>query len=364
MRIAIISPFQLRLKRGIERANWSLATEFARQGAATDLLVWDHPSRVSWGDIPEGVRVFAVPYVRYYMAHWTILFYLWWLRRQHYDWVIITFASYGEAAALRRTSSIRICILMQYPYPQVPHRYAEFKKSGLVDRCSCCIAVSKYTASGVEKFFGKPCHVIPNGVDVEAFKPSAELRASTRHKLGIPDEAPVIITAAALEERKGVQHVVRAVAALKAHLPTIRYLVLGEGPYRAELETLVAELDAAEQVHLIGSVNNVIPYFASADVGCLLSYGEAFPLTSVEYMAMGLPCIVSQHPPFDEIIEPEFGLVVDEQDSVALQEALYALLTNPERRQLMGQAGRLKAISTYSWQNIAAQYLKLFRSLH
>lgn len=361
MRLAIISPFQLRLKRGIERVNWSLATEFAKQGAATDLFVWGDPKPVSWGRLPDGVQFRTVPYARYYMARWAAPFYWWWLARKHYDWVIVAFAGYGEAAALRRIHSAKVCLIMHYPYQQVPHRYAEFKKSGLAQRADCCVAVSQYAARGAEDFFGKPCHAIPNGVDAEVFKPSASVRAEMRQKRGISAESPVLITTAALEERKGVQHVIRTVAALKAHLPDIQYWVLGEGPYRAELEALITQLDVAEQVRLVGSVDDVIPYLAMADVGCLLSYGEAFGITLVEYMAMQLPCVASQHPPFDEIIQPEYGFMVDEQKPTALQEVLHTLLTNPSQRAAMGQAGRRKALSTYSWQHMAAQYLALFK---
>ncbi len=362
MRLAIISPYQLRLKRGIERVNWSLAAEFAKQGAPTDLFVWGDPKPVSWGDLPDGVRFRKVPYSRYYMARWAVPFYWWWLRQVRYDWVVVAFAGYGEAAALRHSNRQKTCMILHYPYQQVLHRYVEFKATGLAQRAALLVGVSQFTARGAEAFFGKPCHAMPNGVDAEVFKPSDALRAEMRQRLGILPTSPVIITTAALEERKGVQHVIRAVAALKPTMPDLQYWVLGEGPYRQDLERLIGDLQVGDQVHLIGSVNDVVPYLAMADVGCLLSYGEAFGITLVEYMAMQLPCIASQHPPFDEIIQPEYGLMLDEKQPNTLVEALRDLLTDPAKRQKMGQAGRQQAIAVYNWRAIAAQYLAFFRA--
>jgi phosphatidylinositol alpha-1,6-mannosyltransferase len=295
------------------------------------------------------------------MARWAAPFYWWWLRQTHYDWVIVAFAGYGEATALRHSSRQAICVILHYPYQQVPHRYAEFKATGLAARATLLVGVSQFTARGAEAFFGKPCHVIPNGVDAEVFKPSEAMRAEMRQRLGISPTAPVIITTAALEERKGIQHVIRAVAALKPTMPDLRYWVLGNGPYRPDLERLIDNLQVGDQVHLIGSVNDVVPYLAMADVGCLLSYGEAFGIALVEYMTMQLPCIASQHPPFDEMIRPEYGLMLDEKQSDALIEALRDLLTDPAKRLRMGQAGRQQAIARYNWRDIAAQYLALFR---
>lgn len=362
MRIAIISPFQLRLKRGIERANWSLATEFARQGVAVDLFVWGDLKPVSWGEVPERVRLRKVPYFRYYMARWAAPFYLWWLVRNHYDWAITAFAGYGEAMALQCIKNINICMIIHYPYQQVPHRYEEFKTSGLARRAKLLIGVSQFIARGAETYFGKPCHVIPNGVDPDMFKPLEAVRVAMRQKLAIPAAAPVIITVAALEERKGVQHVIRAVAALKPIIPDLQYWVLGEGPYRSELERLIGELRVSDHVRLVGSVDNVVPYLAMADIGCLLSYGEAFGITLIEYMAMGLPCIASQHPPFDEIVQPEYGMLLDEQQHDRLAEVLHDLLSNSAKRQAMGKIGRQRAIEMYSWRAVAQQYLELFRT--
>lgn len=358
-RIAIISPFQLRLSRGVERANWALATEFSRQGNVVDLFVWSSPEGVHWGETPVGVRIREVPASRYFMAHWATLFYRWWLARGHYDWVIVTFAGYGESRALHFSPSSKVCVVLQYPREQVPHRYTEFKSTGLAQRADLVVGVSQHTALGAQAYFGRSCHVIPNGVDTGVFEPSRVLRDQVRQRLRLSPEARVVITLAALEERKGIQHVIRAIARLSETFPDLHYWILGEGAYRPQLEQLIVDLGVCNHVHLEGAVDDVVPYLSMADVGCLISYGEAFGIALVEYMAMELPCIASQHPPFNEIVKPEYGVLIDERHPDALIEVLHNLLLNEEVRHNMGQAGRKKAIEQYSWRRVSEMYLSL-----
>lgn len=359
MRVAILSPFQLRMKRGIERVHWSLAKEFAARGVEVDILSWAHPYPVEWGTPTPGVQVLKVPYIRYFMGHWASLIYRTWLRRKHYDWVIVAFAGYGETAVLQQGMKSQICMILHYPIEQVPHRYREFRDTGLAARAALRIGVSQHTARGAEDFFGRQCRVISNGVDTKLFQPSGVLRTEMRERLGLSAQSPVLVTTAALEERKGIQHVIRSVAALSNLLPDLHYWVLGEGPYRPELERIIRELALVDRVHLPGVVNDVVPYLSMADSGCLISFGEAFPLTPIECMAMALPCITSQHPPFDEIIEPAFGIMVDETHSTALTDTLYDLLTDKLRRVQMGIAGRAHAITHYDWGSISEVYLRL-----
>lgn len=361
MKIAIIHPFQFRLARGIERFTWSLSTALSDRGVQVDLLTWRWPDEVCWGGVPPHVRVRRVPGFRYFMARVCIPFYLKWLLWGHYDWVILFFAGYGEAATLRILSRLRpqrYCIVFHFPREQVPHRYREFERSGLARRADRLIAVSSYVARGVEEQFGRECHVIGNGVDPDIFKPSPSARAQMRQKLGIAESAPVLITLAALEERKGIQHVIEAIPFLLTDFPDLRYWVLGEGAYRLTLEAQIRRLGLEQSVSLFGNVEDVVPYLAAADIGCLLSYGEAFPVTLVEYMAMELPVLVSQHPPFPELVQPSFGVMVDEQDSLQVGGTIHELLSNLERRQAMGRAGRESVLQQYTWEYVAEQYLQ------
>lgn len=365
MRIAILHPFQFRYVRGIERFVWSLGKAFSQENINVDLLTWHWPNPVSWGDIPAQVRIKQMPYYRYFMGQLCIPYYITWLAQEKYDWVILFFAGYGEAKVLevlRRFKHQRYCIVFHYPLGQVPHRYAEFERTGLVRHADCLVGVSEYVARDVEIYFGRDCAVISNGVDPSIFSPSPETRASVRQQLGIEANTPILISLTALEERKGVQWVIRAISYLLPEFPNLQYWVLGEGDYRRSLETEIQKLQLEQHIHLFGRSDNVIPYLAAADVGILLSYGEAFGIAVIEYMAMALPVVTSEHPPFDELIQPAWGYMVEKKNSEIVATKLRSLLSNPNRCQVMGQAGRQEVLHRYIWAKVADDYLHLLSS--
>jgi phosphatidylinositol alpha-1,6-mannosyltransferase len=358
----MLSPFQLRLRRGIERYAWSLAQEMALRDVEVDLLTWNWPRPVSWGALHPRVRVRRMPYTRYFMARAAVVHYVYWLLRRRYDWVMLFFAGYGEAEAMRVLRALRpqrYCVVFHFPYEQAPHRYREFERDELAQRANQRIAVSHSVARDVETQFGGPCAVIGNGVDPRVFQPSTEMRTAMRQKLGLKPDAPMLITAAALEERKGVQCVIRALPLLVNEFPDLCYVVLGEGSYRAQLRAEIEQRGLACHVRLMGNTNDVVSYLAAADVGCLLSYGEAFPISLIELMAMELPVLTSRHAPFAELMKLDWGRMVDEQDTKAVAGELRSLLLNTDSRHSMGKAGRQHVLQCHTWRQVADSYLQL-----
>jgi glycosyltransferase involved in cell wall biosynthesis len=365
MKLAILHPFQFRYARGIERFTWSLASALAARGDQIDLLTWRWPQPIRWGSEVRGVRTRQVPDLRYFRERVAVPFYATWLLRGGYDHALLYFGGYGEAEALRLVRAVRnvpYSVVLHFPREQVPHRYEELKRLGLAAHAAHLIAVSDFVARGAEPFFQRPCVVIENGVDVEQFAPSAERRTAARAQLGLNDDAPVLVTLAALEERKGVQWVLRALPTVLARFPNARYYVLGEGAYRGALEAEIAALGLGAHAQLVGSVSDVLPYLAAADVGCLLSYGEAFGITLLEYMAMALPVLTSKHPPFDDLVHADWGVAVDEQDTPGVAAQIIALLEDSALRARLGAAGRQRAAERYAWPQVAARYSQLVQN--
>jgi glycosyltransferase involved in cell wall biosynthesis len=360
MKIVIIHPFLFRLARGIERFVVSLSAKLAETGHEIHILTWTWPRPVSWTGLPGSVLITRMPYLRYFAAPIAAAFYVLVIALRRPDRVMVFFAGYGEAptlAVLRIFRRQKYCVVFHFPVEEVPHRYREFARYGLVQRADHLIAVSQHVAAGVRRCFGRECVVIPNGVDVSLFHPGGPARQVIRSELGIGEHWPVLITLAALEERKGVQWLIGALPSLLSEFPDIRYLVLGEGAYRQVLQDQVDRLGLGDHVRLLGVRENAADFLASADIGCLLSRGEAMPLTLLEYMAMELPVVTSFHPPFDEFVRPAWGVSAPEVETQPLAQVLSALLRDRELRNRMGKAGRAEVIAHYSWANIAQRYL-------
>lgn len=362
MRVAIIHPFLFRYARGIERFTYNLANALARRDVNVHLLTWhwQNPLRIDVLDPRVRVKIFPTP--RYFAARFMVPFYTWDLLTSQYDFVWIFFAGYGEAEALTLARRQKFGIVFHYPYEQVPHRYREFEKFRLIDRAAQIVSVSRHVADGVREFCRRDSTIIYYGIDSDRFAPNMQARTDVRASLQIALDAPWLISAAALEERKGIQWVLRALPRVLREFPKTRYIVLGDGPHRAALEQLRQELNVAASVDLIGAQENIVPWFQAADLSLILARGEASSLSALESLACGTPVIASCHPPFDELIESSYGIQADEEDSQAVAEAILGLLRDPARRHAMSEAGRARVVADFSWDRAAEIYLQLARS--
>jgi glycosyltransferase involved in cell wall biosynthesis len=361
-RWAFIHPFQLRLQRGIEVYLWNLVSALGKQGIVVDILTWAGPL-----DVPDcvrvsGVRLHRVPSVRYFQAQFAVLYYVYWILKGNYRHILVHFSGYGEGLALRLARficRIQYSIVFHFPRSLVPYRYCEFERWGFLDNATHLIAVGQATANEVEKWAFRSCAVIGHGVDIERFKPSNNLRIKTRRELGIPDEASILISTAALEERKGVHWVIRAMLNVLGERNDTYYLILGNGPYRESLVELVKNLNLQEKILFLGFQRDVAPYLAASDIALLMSYGEASPVSVLEFAACGLPVITSPHEPFAELVHSDWGRRVSEKDSKALSDEIIHLLSSPLLRASMGVAGRAWVAKNHIWYQVANIYIKL-----
>jgi len=358
MRIAIISPFQLRLRRGIECSAGSLAVAFARQAQDVEILCWAGSLVPDQRLQASGVRYSIMPVKRYFQAYWAVLFYALHIIRTKPDVVIIFFADYGEALALALTRRLYrpvVIFSVGYPLELVPHRFKAFKAWQLGEHLDGIVVKAPHMARAIGEFFGRPAIYIPNGVDTDYFRPADNLsRMSENFQL---------ITVAAIERRKGFEVVLSALPGVLEQQQNIQYTIVGDGPDCEWLRKTVADLRLDAHVRLPGAVNDVRPFMREADLFLLPSYGEGMPNAYLEALAMGLPTIVSNDPPYDTIAGPAFSIRVNRSDPNMMENAILSLLRDPHRRKQMGQAARREAETKYNWNSVATEYLKLISTL-
>jgi glycosyltransferase involved in cell wall biosynthesis len=362
MRILFIHPFLYRYARGIERYLLSLAPALAQKGVEVEILTWRWPDPLPITSTNGDVLIRTLPTSRYF-AHWAIVpFYVAHLLTHRYDMVLLHFAGYGEAEAIalaKRLRSFPYGIVFHYPYSEVPHRYREFRRYGLAERATRLIAVSDFVAEEVHAHFGRECAVISHGVDTERFFPDQDAREETRRTLGIPPDCHVLLTMAALEERKGIQWVLRALPEVLRAFPDVVYLVIGEGQYGVELRSLATTLGLDDRVCFLGAQMDVPHYYQVADLSIILSRGEASSLFALESLACQVPVIAAWRRPFDELICPEWGLMVNERDEREVVQAICHLLANRALCRRMGKAGRAHILVHHTWDKVAERYLEV-----
>lgn len=220
------------------------------------------------------------------------------------------------------------------------------------------VSTSWYNANQIEAHFKRSVTIIPNGVDTGLFHP--EPRNPNRRKdWGIPQDAPLVVSIGRLVGWKGLHVIVEALANLKqAH-----YLVVGDGAEKGRLKELARNLGLADRIHFAG----VIPHdrlpeaLSEADLFVQPSIGEeAFGISVVEAMACGLPVLVSRNGGMIEIVvDKETGRLLPPGDVSAWRAALAELLAAPEKRLALGQAGRKRAGSEFTWATNARKLEQL-----
>ena len=200
----------------------------------------------------------------------------------------------------------------------MPNRYDEFEWTGLARDADLVVAVSEHAGRGGAGISMRRVRPWNNCVDPQRFDLGRCSRQAVRCELGVDENAPVLVSVAALEERKGIQP--WPDAPCRGSYRSSRTSNTGfwaKAPIGAALDAGGRPARSGRYVRFLGSRQDVAAVLAGADVGCLLSRGEAFPLAMLEYLAMGLPAVTSRHAPFDSLVRTEWGVTTSETHSTA-----------------------------------------------
>jgi len=216
-----------------------------------------------------------------------------------------------------------------------------------------------------ERFPADKVHVIPNGVDVEQFRPRPARTAALRRELGIPADAPVCGIVAALRPEKNHEMFLHAAAIVRDRLSDARFVIAGDGPMRNRLETLTGRLNLSESVHFLGTRSDVPELLSMFDVFALSSHNEASPVSILEAMATETPVVATRVGSVAESVDHGVtGLLVESGEADRFAESLLAVLTDKDRSRPMGRAGRKRVVAHASVQRMVEGYQDLICEIY
>ncbi len=213
---------------------------------------------------------------------------------------------------------------------------------------------------------------IPDGIALEPLDrlPSP---ARTRAQIGLPADAPLVVTVAALTVRKGHRFLVSAAERVLASHPETRFVFVGEGPERAVLEGQLRATGRAGAFFLLGERADYAAWIAAADVFVLPSLWEGLNLSLLTACALGRPVVASNVGSNPEIvIDGETGLLPTPQahalaaetlDAGALGDAIAKLLADPARARALGTGARAHVRSRFSAVDMAERHGELYERL-
>ena len=152
-----------------------------------------------------------------------------------------------------------------------------------------------------------PVDIIPSGMDIARFaqeRHSAEDHAAVRAACGVREGERVLLYLGRMSKEKNIDQVMRAFAMAHDRLPDVRFVLIGEGPMRAALPEMAAQLGVADFVNVVGPKpwEEIDRWYGVGDVFCSASHSETQGLTYVEAMASGLCVCASADPCLDGVI--------------------------------------------------------------
>ena len=224
------------------------------------------------------------------------------------------------------------------------------------------VAVSDATAEVARR--NREClpgrlQVIPNGVDLEAYRPDEAARRDVRAELGIPADAWLLGTVGRVSVEKDHALLVRAAGPLLG--PRVRLVIVGDGAELANVQAAARKY--APWVTLTGVRHDIARVLASFDAFVLSSRSEGLPLALLEAMATGLPVVSTTVGGVSEVVDHgRAGLLVPPGDEDALGRSIARLMASPTDAADLGRRARARALH-YDAAAVVDRYMALYEGL-
>lgn len=214
----------------------------------------------------------------------------------------------------------------------------------------------------VERYGVSPWRVsvVPPGIDLDRFTPGD--KAAARAHLGLPADAPVVVSVRRLVPRMGLDVLVEAWSAVASAQPNARLVIGGDGPERARLERLAGRLRSSGSVRFLGMVDDetVVRCYQAADLSVVPTVAlEGFGLVVLESLACGTPPIVTDAGGLPEAVRSlDSSLVVEAGDAAGLAARLVKAL---DGTQPVPDATRCRAhAEAYAWPLVAERHRVIY----
>jgi len=207
------------------------------------------------------------------------------------------------------------------------------------------------------RFFGiDHCETIYHGIRTDIFKPEKS-------------DKKIIFTISHLDkfnvERKRIKTIIRAIPLVIHDFPNQQFVIAGvRGDAFQELQELVIELKVERNIQFPGRISNQdkLDYFRKSKIYVQPTIHEAFGVAIAEAMSCGIPVITSKNTAVPEVVA-DCGIYIDPDDPIELAKQIKLLLSETQLRNTLGEKGRLRIVSHFSFEKRKAKITSLIQQV-
>jgi glycosyltransferase involved in cell wall biosynthesis len=204
---------------------------------------------------------------------------------------------------------------------------------------------------------------IYNGIEVDLYQPHLK-HTDLRNEWGIPSTIPLIGAVGRLVWQKGFEFFIKAIPEILLTSPEAKFLIVGEGPLRSQLEKLAQRLNIYDNLIFTGFQNDIQHILSSIDVLMVPSLLEGLPMIILEGMAMAKPIVATNIDGITEQISHEReGILVPIRKPEALAGAVSRIIEDDELATALGKAARKRVESSFSVGKMVRETEKVYLSL-
>ena len=205
--------------------------------------------------------------------------------------------------------------------------------------------------------------VIHNGIELTRYaRKPGEL--GLHRELGVPSNTQLVAVFARLNELKGIEYFLRAAAGLIEHFRNVRFLIVGDGASRPELERYAERLGLNKHVVFLGFRLDVPALLSEISVSVLPTLSEGLSNSLLEAMAASVPVVATRVGGNPEVVQGGVtGLLVPPRDAEALARAIGQFLEDPCLRKKFGLAGRERVSKRFALEHMTRATERLYEGL-
>ena len=204
---------------------------------------------------------------------------------------------------------------------------------------------------------------IPNSINLDSLKIKKSPRR-VRETLGIDDDCRIIGSAGRLVPIKGYQVFLKAAQLIKQRESKVKFLIVGDGPEKSNLEKLADELKISEDFLFPGYREDILDIINAMDIFVLSSFHEGIPIALLEAMALEKPIVATKVGGIPEVVTDQIsGILVEPDDPEKLAQKSLYLLQEREVRKKMGSEAKRKIEESFTAERMAQRVLEIYQSM-